>query len=163
MVVVNKSIRRIRIEISIVAVIVAFTIVLLNNFVKLPFPIFAGSLGAVAVLWVAGWFISDWYAKTFILELREDDVRYTKGVIARKQITIPLEKIINLRVDERGLLDRILGECTISIDSAGTSEVEIVITEVLREKAEEFNQELMLKMKNIGKEMKKKGKKVDEA
>lgn len=163
MVVVHKSSRRIKIEVSTVAIVILFVVVLANNFFKLPFAILAGSVGVVVALWAVAWVLSDWYAKTFILELREDDVRYTKGVIARKQITIPIEKIINLRVDERGILDRLLGECTISIDSAGTSDIEILITEVPRHSADKFNQELMLRMKKVTKEAKKKGKKLDEA
>lgn len=81
-----------------------------------------GSLGSIVSLIIA--LISAFlWAKLvyqfYRYELTEDGFRKEFGVIAKKYVTIPYERIQNINI-ERGILDRIIGLSALKIFTAGT-------------------------------------------
>jgi len=78
-------------------------------------------LFACFVLFVA--FFFTWAKLTYRFyryELKEDSFRKEQGVIGKKYVSIPYEKIQNVDIS-RSLFERILGLSTIQIQTAGAS------------------------------------------
>lgn len=62
--------------------------------------------------------------KFYKYELRDDGFRKELGVILKKYVTIPYDRIQNVNIS-RGILDRLLGLSTLQIFTAGTGAVMI--------------------------------------
>ena len=77
------------------------------------------TLGAiVAYIW------AKWQYRFYHYELREDGFRKEYGVIAKRYVTIPYERIQNVDI-YRGLIERILGLSTLKIQTAGGSSISV--------------------------------------
>ncbi len=75
-------------------------------------------------------------------ELTEEGFRKELGVIFKKYVTIPYDRIQNVNIS-RGILDRILGLSGLSIQTAGTGLAEGKLPGLSREAAEQLRNELI--------------------
>lgn len=75
-------------------------------------------------------------------ELTEEGFRKELGVIFKKYVTIPYDRIQNVNIC-RGILDRILGLSGLNIQTAGTGVAEGKLPGLSREVAEELRNELI--------------------
>src|SRR6266545_667616 len=74
--------------------------------------------GAVAVVW-AGWLLLKFLSWRFThFVVTSDRVIYRHGVLAKRGVEIPLERISNINF-EQGIFERVIGAGDLQIDSAG--------------------------------------------
>lgn len=73
---------------------------------------------------IAAYIWAKWEYRFYRYELREDGFRKEHGVIAKKYVTIPYERIQNVDIYRR-LIERILGVSTLKIQTAGGSSLGI--------------------------------------
>jgi uncharacterized membrane protein YdbT with pleckstrin-like domain len=72
-------------------------------------------LAIVYALWLLGKFLSWWYTHFVVTS---DRVIYRHGVLAKKGVEIPLERVMNINFSQR-IFERIIGAGDLQIDSAG--------------------------------------------
>lgn len=95
----------------VIAVVFAIAMLPVGNMVLTP-------LAAVILLIVLGWFLGrfvKWATTDFVLT--SDRVIYREGVIAKKGIEIPLERI-NTMFFQQGVIERVMGLGNLEIESA---------------------------------------------
>lgn len=80
--------------------------------------------------------ILEWYKFTFRVECNE--LKIESGVFVRKNRYIQLERIHSIDVTE-GLIQRIFGLVKVSIETAGGSQAEAVLTAIRKDQAEQLN------------------------
>ncbi len=74
--------------------------------------------GALAVVW-AGWLLLKFLSWRFThFVVTSDRVIYRHGVLAKRSVEIPLERISNINF-EQGIFERVIGAGDLQIDSAG--------------------------------------------
>lgn len=66
------------------------------------------------------WFLEKWNYHFYRYELGEKGVNIEKGIISKKYVSIPYNKIQNVNI-YRGLLDQIMGLSILHIETAGFS------------------------------------------
>ena len=74
-----------------------------------------------------------WWRFVFLVEA--DELLVRKGVISQERLTIPLDRVQSVSIDQK-LLHRFVGLVSVSVDTAGSAEAELQIDAVDREKAE---------------------------
>ncbi len=77
--------------------------------------------------------IATWWRLTF--RATREELIVTRGVFFRDTLTIPFSKVQSVSIEE-GLLQRLFGLVSASIDTAGSTEVEFSIHGIQREQAE---------------------------
>lgn len=105
--------------------------------VVLPFIVILG-LGALSAL--------AWWRYTFVLV--GDELVVTKGVLRVDRLTVPLDRIQSMAIDQE-LLHRITGLVKISVDTAGSSEAEFTIDAVSRPVAEELERQAVTTRQHV--------------
>ena len=83
----------------------------------------------VALLFVV--FLRRW-TTTFIIN--REEVQWFSGILSRKAVIVPLERITNAQANQ-SFLDRILGIVTLQIDSPGGNAKEMVMKRILKSEA----------------------------
>ena len=73
---------------------------------------------------IAAYVWSKWQYRFYHYELREDGFRKEYGVITKRYVTIPYERIQNVDI-YRGLLERILGLSALKVQTAGGSSINV--------------------------------------
>ncbi len=71
----------------------------------------------------------------FVFTVEGDELLVSKGVVAQERLTIPLDRVQSVSIDQR-LLHRVIGLVSVSVDTAGSSEAELEIDAVDRRRAE---------------------------
>lgn len=74
-----------------------------------------------------------WWRFVFLVEA--DELLVRKGVVSQERLTIPLDRVQSVSIDQK-LLHRFVGLVSVSVDTAGSSDAELQIDAVDREKAE---------------------------
>ncbi len=86
-----------------------------------------GCLGILIISLVYGYF---YYLKfTFYLHPIQQEFVIDKGVFGRKQLTIPLEKIQQVNINQ-GFIQKLIGVYSLEIDTAGTDNKEVSISAI---------------------------------
>ena len=86
-----------------------------SHFVRRWFGIIAGVLALVWAAWLAFRY-AKWYTTSFVVTSRR--VIFRHGVIAKRGVEIPLERVNNINFHQ-GILDRVIGAGDLDIESAG--------------------------------------------
>ncbi len=73
------------------------------------------ALALVYALWLLGQFLSWWFTHFVVTS---DRVIYRRGVLAKRGVEIPLERIMNINFSQQ-IFERIIGAGDLQIDSAG--------------------------------------------
>jgi Predicted membrane protein len=84
----------------------------------------------------------------FRFYIADDDLIIRKGFITRKKITIPLERIQAVHI-EQNLLHQLLDVVKVRIDTAGSEKTEAVIDAIARRKADQFRAFLLQEKKQL--------------
>lgn len=90
----------------------------------------AAAIGSVVILILM---TLAWWRFVFLVEA--DELLVRKGVISQERLTIPLDRVQSVSIDQK-LLHRFVGLVSVSVDTAGSAEAELQIDAVDREKAE---------------------------
>ena len=99
--------------------------------------------GFVAVLVLALVYGYFYYLKfTFYLNPNKKEFVIDKGVFSRKHLTIPIEKIQQVNINQ-GFLQKIIGVYSLQIDTAGTDSKEVDIRAINGEIAQALKQHLL--------------------
>jgi uncharacterized protein len=88
--------------------------------ITLPVSLIIGALVLLVITLGIAWLLAKLSYKYYRYELKEDGFRKESGVIWKRYVTIPYERIQNVDI-YRGLLDRILGLSDLHIQTAGFS------------------------------------------
>jgi len=86
----------------------------------------------LAIIWLGGAFfvgLGFIMAKFQVITLDENTISYSTGILATKRVTLPYARITETSYAQ-GILERILGVGTVSIDTAGGSDVAIRVGNV---------------------------------
>lgn len=75
------------------------------------------------IAWIASIIMTMFKYANFTLKIVEDDLVISKGLLEKRQITIPLNRIQGIRISEN-LIRQPFGYATVSIESAGGAEME---------------------------------------
>lgn len=86
------------------------------------------------------------YVRNHWIELGDDGINVSKGIINLKTVFIPYANVDNIGLETK-LLDRIIGLTQISIDTKGRADVEVVLKKVPINTAEEAVKIVKSKMK----------------
>lgn len=100
--------------------------------IGLPFLAILG-LGALSAL--------AWWRYTFMLV--DGELVVTRGVFRLDRLTVPVDRIQSVAIDQQ-LLHRLTGLVKVSVDTAGSSEVEFTIDAVTRQMAEELQRQAVI-------------------
>ena len=84
----------------------------------------------------------------FRFYIADDDLIIRRGFITRKKITIPLERIQAVHI-EQNLLHQLLDVVKVRIDTAGSEKTEAVIDAIARRKADHFRTYLLHEKKQM--------------
>lgn len=91
----------------------------------------------IVVAWLISFFSTLFMYGDFSVEIKEDELVISRGIIEKKRITIPYKRIQALYVTE-GIIRQPLGFCSVNIDSAGYGDEKgsgsIVLFPLLRKK-----------------------------
>lgn len=91
----------------------------------------APTVGAVVLTFgVIGWW-------RFTFCVTEGELRVTRGVLSEDRLTVPLERVQSVSLEQE-LLHRLVGLVKVSVDTAGTSDAELVIDAVDRTVGDEL-------------------------
>lgn len=101
---------------------------------------------AIAVLVLVQSIIEFFYFRFFIAD---DELIIKKGLIRKKNITIPIEKIQAVHI-EQSLLHQALEIVKVKIDTAGSEKTEAVIDAISARKAEQFKNFLLQEKQQLG-------------
>ena len=102
-----------------------------------------GAIGIFMISLIYGYF---YYLKfTFYLNPAQQEFVIDKGVFSRKQLTIPLEKIQQVNVNQ-GFLQKLIGVYSLEIDTAGTDSKEVSISAISKQIAYALKEHLL----NVG-------------
>ena len=131
--VIRPTIRRELLVIFISAIVVFAVLLFVPVAPEMKYPV------AAAVLLIAILTILYYQFKTSneYLKVSEHGVEYKKGWMITKKITISFDKIQEISI-KRGIMDNILGLAIISIDTAGTPDIEVYDDRFDANDAEEF-------------------------
>lgn len=124
------------------AVVVLAILFELSGIFVLPFWVFA----AVPLFAFLGSVIAHLYTKTIRVDLEENELIYSSGILVRKKKTIPYNRIDNTQ-KIRSLFDYILGLATLEIDTPGKTQVEVLIKNIELKDAQKIEDVLKEKMK----------------
>lgn len=89
--------------------------------------------GSVACLIGLVYMALAWLRFTF--EVRGDELLVSKGVVAQERLTIPLDRVQSVSIDQ-GFFHRLIGLVSASVDTAGSSAAEFEIDAIDRQLAE---------------------------
>ncbi len=87
---------------------------------KYKFAFIAGAIGLLALLFLWAWLTKHFYR----YELSKNGFKSEQGVLSKKYVTIPYDRIQNVDI-HRGILSRIIGLSDIQIQTAGTAGVSV--------------------------------------
>jgi len=101
------------------------------------------AFGFIAILVLAFLYGYFYYLKfTFYLNPLKQEFVIDKGVFSRKHLTIPLEKIQQVNINQ-GFLQKLIGVYSLQIDTAGTDSKEVDIRAINGETAQALKQHLL--------------------
>ena len=101
------------------------------------FPLSGFGLLVLGGLALAAVGVLSWWRFVFVIEAGE--LRVDKGILAHEHLAIPLNRVQTVSL-EQGLLHQVLGLTRVSVDTAGSSEVEFKFDALDRRRAEELQQ-----------------------
>ncbi len=99
------------------------------------------ALPFVAILVLGALSALAWWRYTFMLI--DDELVVTKGVLRIDRLTVPVDRIQSMGIDQR-LLHRLTGLVTLSVDTAGSAEAEFSIDAIARPVAEELQRQAVI-------------------
>ncbi len=94
-----------------------------------------GLLGVGVVACVAGLVATTLAWWRFVFTVEGDELLVAKGVVAQERLTIPLDRVQSVSIEQR-FLHRLIGLVSVSVDTAGSSDAELEIDAVDRGRAE---------------------------
>lgn len=98
-------------------------------------------VGSVLLVAVVSAFIQ---YSTFRYEVSNDGIKTESGLISKSFKTIPFSKVQDVRTTQ-GITERMLGLCTLWLDTAGTGRIEGVISGITLEEGESIKNKIIIK------------------
>lgn len=112
------------------AVNIVFALVVLGSG-RLPFALLGvGVAGSVVLL---AYTVAAWWR--FVFTIEADELLVAKGVVAQERLTIPLDRVQSVSINQR-FLHRLIGLVSVTVETAGSSDAELEIDAVDRGRAE---------------------------
>ncbi|MEL6986177.1 MAG: PH domain-containing protein, partial [Actinomycetota bacterium] len=112
------------------AVNLVFFLVVLGSG-RLPFALLG--VGVAASVALLAYTVAAWWR--FVFTIEGDELLVAKGVVAQERLTIPLDRVQSVSINQR-FLHRLIGLVSVSVDTAGSSDAELEIDAVDRGRAE---------------------------
>ena len=112
------------------AVNIVFFLVVIGSG-RLPFALLG--VGTVAVVALAIYTVLAWWR--FVFTIEADELLVARGVVAQERLTIPLDRVQSVSINQR-FLHRLIGVVSVAVDTAGSSDAELEIDAVDRSRAE---------------------------
>lgn len=98
---------------------------------RLPFALLG--IGVAASIALLAYTVAAWWR--FVFTIEADELLVAKGVVAQERLTIPLDRVQSVSINQR-FLHRLIGLVAVSVDTAGSSDAELEIDAVDRGRAE---------------------------
>ncbi len=112
------------------AVNIVFALVVVGSG-RLPFALLGvGVAGTVVLL---AYTVAAWWR--FVFTIEADELLVAKGVVAHERLTIPLDRVQSVSINQR-FLHRLIGLVSVTVETAGSSDAELEIDAVDRGRAE---------------------------
>lgn len=105
----------------IAALVLAYVVFTLHNWIAFPLDTVLVVLGGIAALSIAVSFVK---AKIQYIDVDSEGITMHAGLLNKKTIYVPYERVTNIHIN-RSLLERIFMLGTLQIDTAGTNVTEI--------------------------------------
>jgi len=112
------------------AVNIVFALVVLGSG-RLPFALLGVGVAASVVL--LAYTVAAWWR--FVFTIEADELLVAKGVVAQERLTIPLDRVQSVSINQR-FLHRLIGLVSVTVETAGSSDAELEIDAVDRGRAE---------------------------
>ncbi|MFT4865515.1 MAG: putative membrane protein [Ilumatobacter sp.] len=117
---------------------IAQFVIIVLFIVRAPFNGPFSVLPMVIILGFGGFSTLAWWRYTF--QLVDGEVVVTKGVIRVVRLNVPIERIQSIAIEQQ-LLHRLTGLVRVTVDTAGTKDVEFAIDAIARPVAEELQRQ----------------------
>ena len=103
----------------------------------------------ISILAIIAFIYSYWYYRNFLfhIDYSKEEFRLQKGVFSTEDIAIPFDKIQQVYL-KRSILQRIINVYSLVIETAGSSDKEISITAISKEKADILSALLIMAKKD---------------